>query len=156
MQPEPTVYIGADHAGWAMKEELEVFLKQNGYEVEDMGNEQLVETDDYPDFGHAVAKRVVTDDNAVGVLLCGSAQGICIVANKVKGVRAVTGFDEEEAVATRTDDDSNVLCLPARFLTVEKAKTILGAWLEAPFSGAERHQRRLEKLKRIEDEEFNT
>ena len=114
---KPTIYIGADHAGWLLKEEIEDVLKKEGYKVVDMGNENLVEDDDYPDFGYAVAKRVVAEKQARGIVLCGNAQGICIVANKVKGVRAATGFNREGAKTSRTDDDSNVLCLPGRFLS---------------------------------------
>jgi len=149
-----TIYIGGDHAGWSLKEEIEDYLKEKGYNVVDMGNENLVEGDDYPDFGHAVAKRVVTDPNARGIVMCGNAQGICIVANKVKGVRAITGFDPEAARSARTDDDSNVLCLPGRFLDLELAKEIVDAWLDTEFSGADRHIRRLKKVEAIENQEF--
>lgn len=149
-----TIYIGADHAGWELKESLEEFLKQDGYSVIDMGNEHLVNDDDYPDFGHAVAKRVITDKNARGIVICGNAQGICIVANKVKGVRAATGFNAEVAHTSRTDDDANILCLPGRFLKPEEAQKIVKEWLETPFSEAERHVRRLKKVGEIENQEF--
>ena len=149
-----TIYLGADHAGWELKEELESFLKEKGFEVVDMGNQNLVNDDDYPEFGHAVAKRVMTDEGARGIVLCGNAQGICIVANKVKGVRAATGFNEDAAKTTRNDDDSNVLCLPGRFLDKVEAKKIVTAWLETPFSKAERHVRRLKKVEEIESQEF--
>lgn len=151
---KPTIYIGADHAGWKLKEIIESYLKDKGLDVIDMGNENLVEHDDYPDFGHAVAKRVVTDKHARGIVLCGNAQGICIVANKVKGVRAVTGFNKEAAETSRTDDNSNILCLPGRFLSPKDAKTIVDAWLETPFSEADRHVRRLQKVEQIENQEF--
>lgn len=149
-----TIYLGADHAGWDLKEEVKAYLEEKGVPVVDMGNQNRVEGDDYPDFGHAVAKRVATEDGAHGILFCGNAQGICIVANKVKGVRAVTGFDIEETKTTRTDDNSNILCIPGRFVKKAEAKKIVDAWLETPFSGAERHVRRLEKLEGVEREEF--
>ena len=85
-----------------------------------MGNENLVNDDDYPDFGYAVAKRVATDENAHGIVICGNAQGICIVANKVKGVRAATGFNQDVAKSAREDDNSNILCLPGRHLDKKK------------------------------------
>ncbi|HLD21026.1 MAG TPA: RpiB/LacA/LacB family sugar-phosphate isomerase, partial [Patescibacteria group bacterium] len=113
---KPIIYIGADHAGWELKETLEEYLKEKGYLVTDMGNQDLVNEDDYPDFGYAVAKRVVTDENAHGIVICGNAQGICIVANKVKGVRAATGFNTDVAKSARADDNSNILCLPGRHL----------------------------------------
>ncbi|TAK04105.1 RpiB/LacA/LacB family sugar-phosphate isomerase [Patescibacteria group bacterium] len=151
---KPTIYVGADHAGWELKEALEETLKEEGYKVVDMGNRDLVEDDDYPDFGYAVAKRVVTDPGSHGIVLCGNAQGICIVSNKVKGIRAATGFNAEAAKMARTDDDSNVLCLPARFLKPAEAKKIVKEWLDTPFSGAERHVRRLKKVEEIENEQY--
>jgi ribose 5-phosphate isomerase B len=151
---KPTIYVGADHAGWKMKETVEEQLKDEGYKVVDMGNQNLVNDDDYPDFGYAVAKRVVADPGSHGIVLCGNAQGICIVSNKVKGVRAATGFNAEAAKTTREDDDSNILCLPARFLKPKDAKSIVSTWLATPFSGAERHVRRLKKVEEIEDQEF--
>ncbi len=149
-----TIYIGADHAGWKLKEELEKHLTEKGYRVVDMGNQNLVNEDDYPDFGYAVAKRVMTDGNARGIVLCGNAAGVCIVSNKVKGIRAATGFNEEVAQASRNDDDTNVLCLPGRFLKPAQAKKIVNAWLETPFSGADRHVRRLKRVGQIENQEF--
>lgn len=151
---KPTIYIGADHAGWKLKEALEDFLKDKGYGIVDMGNQNLVEDDDYPDFGYAVAKRVVTDENSHGIVICGNAQGICIVANKVKGARAATGFNHEVAKTSRTDDNANILCLPGRHLTISEAKKIVDAWLSTKFSGAERHIRRLNKVTQIENQEF--
>ncbi len=151
---KPTIYIGADHGGWALKEELENFLKEKGYKIVDMGNQDLVEDDDYPDFGYAVAKRVVTDAGSHGIVICGNAQGICIVANKVKGARAATGFDTQVAKTSRTDDNTNVLCLPGRHLKITEAKKIVEMWLSTEFSGAARHVRRLKKVGEIEDQEF--
>lgn len=152
---KPRIYVGADHAGWEVKEAIEHTLKEAGYSVIDMGNQNLVEHDDYPDFGHAVAKRVVTDPGSRGIVACGNAQGICIVANKVKGVRAATGFNAEVAKTSRTDDDSNILCLPGRFVSPKDAKRIVQTWLDTPFSGEDRHVRRLDKVARIENEEFD-
>lgn len=151
---KPTIYIGADHAGWDLKEALEDHLKEQGYNVTDMGNENLVSDDDYPDFGYAVAKRVATDGNAHGIVICGNAQGICIVANKVKGVRAATGFNKDVAASARTDDNTNVLCLPGRHLTHKEAKGIVDTWLSTDFSSEDRHMRRLKKVEEIEKQEF--
>ncbi|MBU0646021.1 RpiB/LacA/LacB family sugar-phosphate isomerase [Patescibacteria group bacterium] len=152
---KPTIYLGADHAGWKLKEGVEEYLKELGYQVVDMGNENLVEDDDYPDFGYAVAKRVATDVAARGLVFCGNAQGVCIVANKVRGIRAATGFNEEAAETSRSDDDSNILCLPGRMMELKEAKKIIDKWLATPFSDAARHQRRLKKVTEIEDQEFN-
>ena len=149
-----TIYIGSDHRGWELKGKLEDYLKEEGYRVIDMGNQNLVEGDDYPDFGYAVAKRVVHDEGSHGIVICGSGAGICIVANKVKGARAAAGFNEEEARLARSDDDSNILCLPGNFMSVNDAKKVVNAWLETDFSGAERHVRRLKKVEDIENQEF--
>lgn len=149
-----TIYLGADHAGWAVKEALESWLKSDGYNVIDMGNENLVEHDDYPEFSHAVAKRVTADAGSLGIVACGNAQGVCIVANKVRGVRAVTGFSEYAAESSRADDNANILCLPGRAISIEEAKAITKKWLETEFTQAERHKRRLEKVAELEAQEF--
>lgn len=149
-----TIYIGADHAGWELKEALESYLTEKEYNVVDMGNQSLVKDDDYPRFGHAVAKRVVTDAGSHGIVICGNAQGICIVANKVRGARAATGFDTEVAKSAREDDDSNILCLPGRHIEIKEAKKIVDMWLETEFSGEERHIRRLKEVEDIEQLEF--
>ncbi len=149
-----TIYIGADHAGWELKESLEDYLKEKKYKVVDMGNQNLVQDDDYPKFGHAVAKRVVTDEGSHGIVICGNAQGICIVANKVKGVRAATGFNSDVAKSARSDDNSNILCLPGRHMSVDEAKNIVNIWLQTAFSGEKRHIRRLKEIEDIENQEF--
>ena len=151
---KPTIYIGADHAGWELKEALEEYLKAKDFKVVDMGNADLVNDDDYPDFGYAVAKRVATEEGAHGIVICGNAQGICIVANKVKGVLAATGFNKEVAQSARTDDNSNVLCLPGRHVNKKEAKSIVDTWLGTEFSQADRHVRRLKKVEEIEKQEF--
>ena len=153
---QTTIYIGADHAGWELKEMLEDHLKNKDFHVIDMGNQNLVQDDDYPKFGHAVAKRVVTDEGSHGIVICGNAQGICIVANKVKGIRAATGFNTEIAKSARNDDNSNILCLPGRHLKPQEAKEIVDAWLDTEFSGEERHVRRLKEVEEIEKQEFGT
>jgi len=151
---KPTIYIGADHAGWELKEVIEEHLKEQDYKVIDMGNQNLVDGDDYPDFGHAVAKRVVADEGSHGIVICGSAQGICIVANKVRGVRAATGFNADVAKSAREDDNSNILCLPGRHIEKKEAIQIVDTWLGTEFSGAERHVRRLKKVEEIENQEY--
>ena len=148
--PTTKIYIGSDHAGFKLKTILEEYLKKAGYTVVDLGPSAYDEDDDYPDFSYAVAQRVATDPLARGILLCANAQGVSIVANKVKGIRAATGFDEQVAQTSRTDDDSNVLCLPARHLSKQEVLKITTLWLQTDFSGEERHLRRLQKLSEIE------
>lgn len=146
------LYIGADHAGWEYKEALKTHLTEQGFEITDLGNAYLVKDDDYPDFSYAVAKRVADDPLSRGILLCANAQGVCIVANKVRGIRAATGFDEKVAITSRTDDDSNILCLPAHHLSKEQVLRITDLWLQTEFSKEERHVRRLQKLADIESQ----
>ncbi len=148
------IYLGADHAGFEVKEAVTKLLEDEGYKVVDMGNQNLVEDDDYPDFGHAVAKRVVSDPGSRGIVSCGNAQGICIVTNKVKGIRAAVGFNEQVAETSRTDDNANILCLPGRHLKKKEALSIVKKWLDTEFSKEARHKRRLAKVEKIEKEEY--
>lgn len=150
------VYIGADHAGFALKEVLEKFLQEKGYSVFDCGNEAFFEKDDYPDFSVGVAQRVVRNPGSFGIVLCGSGAGVCIAANKVFGIRAALAWDECSARAARADDDSNVLCLGARFLSVEAAKKIVLMWLETAFEGEDRFVRRIEKITRYENHSWGS
>jgi ribose 5-phosphate isomerase B len=148
------IYLGADHAGWKMKEALKGELSRQGFGVRDLGAPSLDPNDDYPDFGEPVAKAVTAHPGSRGIVLCGNAQGMCIVANKVKGIRAVTGFSMDAAKTSRTDDDANVLCLPGRMLSATQAKKIVRMWLTTRFSGATRHKRRLQKIKRLESKHY--
>ncbi len=120
-----------------------------GYKVEDVGAKKFDEVDDYPDFGAAVAQRV-QETGHMGIALCGSGIGICVVANKFKGVRAGTGYNVAVAEQMRADDDVNVLCLAGRQTSPDHAKAIVKKFLETPFSKKERHQRRLEKVEKLE------
>lgn len=144
------VYIGSDHAGFGLKESLRQYMTDSGYNVEDMGNLEQDKDDDYPDFALKVALKVRKQGK--GVLICGSGQGMCISANKVKGIRAVLVRDAEEARMTRLHNDSNVICLSGLKLSLEDAKCVLDVWLNTEFSGDERHSRRIEKIRGIEDE----
>lgn len=139
------IYIAADHAGFAMKEELITWLKDTGYSVEDMGNTKLEEEDDYPDYAIPLAKKVVAKKGR-GVVICGNAVGVCVAANKVPGIRAAIGYNTSVAKTSRTDDDANILCLAGRVLSLDFAKAIVDHWLKTPFSDAPRHVRRLKKI----------
>lgn len=147
------IYIGADHAGFENKEAINTHLKQKGYEVIDCGNTIYNPDDDYPDFALAVAKEVVAH-RGVGILFCGSAEGMCIAANKVQGVRAIVAHDLTEAKLTREHNDANVLCLSGWHMPVALAKRIIYIWLRTPFSREQRHKRRLAKIKKIEQGEL--
>ena len=145
------VFIGADHAGFRLKEAVAAHLAKRGYDVEDGGDKQLDPADDYPHFAYTVTTKVLgsEDGEARGILLCGSGQGMCIAANRVRGIRAALCWSEEIARETRTDNDSNVLCIPARTLSTEEAFIIIDTWLETPFSGAARHVRRIKEIEEL-------
>jgi len=146
------IYIGSDHAGFELKQKLVLFLKELGHEVEDFGAHELDENDDYPDFVAPVARAVSEDVDAKGIVLGGSGQGEAIAANRVNGVRAVVyyGGNEDIVKLSREHNDANVLSLGARFLSEDEAKEAVKLWLETPFSGEERHRRRIEKIDKSE------
>ncbi len=141
-----TIYLGADHNGFKLKEQLIKHLTKKGHQVVDMGNKKLDFKDDYPDFGKKVAKKVSTDKKSLGILLCGSGQGMCIVANKFKNVRAALGWSTGAAKKSRHDDDSNILCLPSWRISHDQAIRIINGWLNTPFSKIARHKRRIKKI----------
>jgi ribose 5-phosphate isomerase B len=147
------IYIGADHQGFKMKEQLREYLKEKGYGVIDVGNDHYDEDDDYADFAAEVGKRVSHDyENSKGVVICGSGVGVSVVANKYKNVRAGFALTPDQAFDARNDDDTNVLALAAKYTDPTAAKKILITWLQTPFSGEERHRRRLQKLYEVETE----
>lgn len=142
------IYTAADHNGFEFKRQLDDFLTRSGYEVADKGNTQRDPADDFPQFaGHAVAALLADGDpDSRAILICASGQGMCMAANRFKGIRASLCWDVEEARAARNDDDSNVLCLSARFVPFEQSKAIILAWLATPFAGAPRFKRRIREL----------
>lgn len=150
-----TIYIGTDHAGFEYKEAIKEALEADGYTVEDKGNLKYEELDDYPDFIYPVAEAVAEDpDNRVGIVLGGSGQGEAMVANKVKGIRAAIGFSEFVVKATREHNNSNVLSLGQRTISKEEAIKFVKLFLDTPYSEAERHTRRIDKIKELEDKVF--
>lgn len=153
------IYLGTDHAGFGLKERLLPFLRRQGYEVEDKGAFEYVETDDYPDFVIPVAKAVSQDpENTRGIILGATGQGEAMTANKFPNVRAVVYYgkakcivDDEADIITRSREhnNSNILSLAARYLTEEMMFEAVKLWLNTPFSEGERHIRRLEKIDKI-------
>ncbi|TFH66275.1 MAG: ribose 5-phosphate isomerase B [Gemmatimonadales bacterium] len=139
-----TIPIGADHAGFLLKERLKDELREMGYEVEDVGTTSEGSVD-YPDFAHQVAGRVERGEAARGVLLCGSGLGMAYAANRHHGVRAAVAWSPEIARLSRQHNDANVLVLPARFLEADAGVEILRTWLSTEFEGG-RHVRRVEKI----------
>lgn len=142
------IYIGADHNGFEYKAKLAEYLKHSGYEVIDEGDGERNPDDDFPQFAARViqAMRGDTEPIARGILICGSGQGMCMTANRFKGIRAALCWDQEEARSSRNDDDSNVLCLSARDIDFNKTIGIVHTWLMTPFAGAPRFKRRIQEM----------
>lgn len=147
---KPTIYIGADHAGFDMKELLKDHLLMQDFVVEDLGAHVYDETDDYPQYAAAVARAVRNHPGSLGVLSCGNAEGIMIAANKFDGIRAGIGYSSEAARTMRTDDDANVISIPGRTDLSDSPLSILDTFVSTPFSGAPRHARRLQQVRDIE------
>lgn len=144
-----TIYLGADHAAFELKEELRRYLEKAGYKIIDKGPHEHDSDDDYPDFVIPAAKGCArAGRNAAAIVLGGSGIGECIAANKVKGVRAALVHDNYTARMSREHNDANVLCLGARTETkdVKLAKKLVKIWLETPFSQEKRHKRRIKKI----------
>lgn len=145
------VFLGADHRGFSLKEALKQTLVPDGYNIEDMGAFAQDPNDDYPDFAYAVARRVAENPkNDRGILICGSAMGMDVVANKIKGIRATVAYSKESAAHARTNDDINVIALAGDVLHSDEAAEIVNIFLKTPFSNENRHVRRLSKVKEIE------
>ena len=136
--------IGADHAGYPLKQRVKAELEALGYQPLDLGTDSP-EAVDYPDFAHAVAGRVERGEATRGVLLCGSGLGMSYAANRHPGVRAAVAWSPDIARVAREHNDANVLILPARFVTEDEGVAILRAWLDAGFEGG-RHVRRIAKI----------
>lgn len=144
------VAFGCDHAGWPLRARLLGTLRERGIEVIDCGPPELVPGDDYPDIAAAVGRAVVAGDAERGVLVCGSGVGASIAASKLTGVRCALCHDSFSARQGVEDDDMNVLALGARVIGPDLAVELLHDFLEARFSGAERHRRRVEKIAALE------
>ena len=143
------VYLATDHAGFELKEKLKIFLSELGYEAQDFGSFEYNPNDDYPDFISKAAKAVSEDpENSKAIILGGSGQGEAMVTNRFKGVRATVfyGGPKDIIKLSREHNDANILSLGARFISEEEAKDAVKLWLETPFSGDERHARRIMKF----------
>jgi ribose 5-phosphate isomerase B len=138
--------IGADHAGFALKERLVAELRKLGYEPLDLGTHSA-ESTDYPDYAHPVAQQVEQGKARRGILLCGTGLGMAYAANRHHGVRAAVAWSPEIAQLARSHNDANVLVLPSRFVSEREGLDILKAWLETPFEGG-RHSRRVAKIEK--------
>jgi ribose 5-phosphate isomerase B len=146
------VGIAADHGGYELKQSLRSFLTSKGYQVSDYGAYTLDSADDYPDFVIPLAKAIVNGEVDRAIAICGSGVGASVAANKVAGVRAALVNDHFSAHQGVEDDDLNMLCLGGRVTGPMAAQELVTAFLNAEFTGEERHMRRLEKVKRLEAE----
>ena len=138
------IAIGSDHAGFRLKQQLIGYLEGKGSKILDQGTHSE-ESTDYPDYAHAVARAVLGGTGDLGIVICGSGNGVNITANKHNGIRSALAWLPEVARLARQHNNANVLALPARFLSVEEAKAITDAFLEATFEGG-RHQRRVSAI----------
>ncbi len=140
-----TIHLGSDHAGFAAKERTKRWLLAKGHRVVDFGNEKLEPLDDYPDYALPLA-RAVAKKKARGILFCANGVGVCMVANRVRRIRAGIAWSVHAAKTSRADDNTNILCVPTRIRTIDPPEKIIAAWLQTKFSGAARHKRRLKKV----------
>lgn len=137
------IVIGGDHAGYALKEHLKTKVL-NELTVTDCGSDSA-ESVDYPDFAHKVAHLVANQADAIGILICGSGNGVAMTANKYADIRAALCWNQELAELARAHNNANILCLPARFISQQEAQNIVLAFLNADFEGG-RHERRVQKI----------
>lgn len=146
------IYIGADHRGFALKQILKSYIGSVGYEIVDMGDDVMDEKDDYTKFAVKVAKEVSRDPSlGKGIVLCGSGVGVDVVVNKFRNIRCSLCFSVDQAMVARSDDDANVLSLPADFLDEDVAKKIVAVWLQTKFDGEDRHMRRIKEIEELEE-----
>lgn len=145
------IFLSGDHAGFELKNTLREYLVHHGYDVEDLGPATLDKDDDYPNYAFKTATRVLgsEDEDPRGILVCSTAQGMAIAANRIAGIRAAVAWNDEVAKLSREHEATNILSLPARFLEAETAATIAEVWLKAEFSKAPRHQRRLDEIESL-------
>lgn len=146
-----TIYLGTDHRGFTLKNKIKGWIGDLGYNSEDMGAYELDPADDYTVYAQKVATSVAQVKEAKGILLCGSGVGVDIVANKFDGVRSSIGKSVEQVRAGRYDDDLNVLVIAADYTSEDEAKKMIEVFLKTPFSGKERYVKRLEDIKKIEE-----
>ncbi|MBI1961569.1 MAG: RpiB/LacA/LacB family sugar-phosphate isomerase [Parcubacteria group bacterium] len=144
------IYLGADHAGFHLKEELKSYFAKQGISFADLGADRYDRGDDYPEYAVLVAQKVATSTAARGILLCGTGNGMAIAANKIKGVRAAVAWDAYSAKKAAEDDAANILALPARDITEQLAIAAVRAYLSEKPSAAARHKRRVNKIRKLE------
>jgi ribose 5-phosphate isomerase B len=148
-----TIYLGADHRGFSLKEQIKVWLQQQGQQVVDCGNTQLDPEDDYPQYAFAVAEQVADNIQGRGIVFCGSGVGVDIAANKVPGVRSAVGLSPTMVQAARRDDDINVLAIAADITDEKTTQQLVTSFLATPFRQEERYARRLTEISEREEQQ---
>lgn len=144
------IFIGADHRGFELKNEIKNWLLELGNEVNDCGAHSLQEFDDYVDFAKAVGEKVASEQGSRGIVICGSGAGVDIAANKINGIRSALGFNIEQVKAARSDDNVNILSLAADFTFFDDSKSLIEAFLNTPYNPTDNHVRRVTKIKNLE------
>jgi len=138
------IAIASDHAGVAHKKALVEFVESMGHHVDDLG-QYTIDSVDYPDYAHKLSEKIKNNEAELGILLCGTGNGVAMTANKHNGIRAGLAWNKEVAALIRQHNDANILVMPARFTSIEEAKEITKTYLETPFKGG-RHQRRIDMI----------
>ncbi len=146
------IYLGADHGGYQLKENLKNWLSQEGYELEDLGAFEVKPEDDYPQYAASVAQAVSRNEDNLGILFCRSGGGMVVAANKIPGIRAIEVFDVPSAKVAKEKNKANIISLAADWTELEEAQSIVKTFLEAEFSQAPRHQRRIKQIHQLEKE----
>ena len=149
------IFLGADHRGFYLKEKVFKYLKDSGYDVEDIGGFEYDPNDDFPEFARVAVSKIRVNEkyDPRAILICGGAQGMGMAANRFKGIRASVVWEPEEAKWTRNDNDSNIICLPARVFDKNEAeakwKETIDVWLKTPFAAAPRFIRRNKQIDEV-------
>jgi len=145
------LYISSDHGGFELKNKLVKLLQAKNMELVDMGPAAYKDGDDYPDYTVPLVRKVLEQPNNKGIVICKNGVGVNMLANKFKGIRAALAFEPNQAASARTDDDTNILALPANYISEDLAAEIVINWLATPFSNEDRHKKRLKKVSQLEN-----
>ncbi|MBI2025974.1 MAG: RpiB/LacA/LacB family sugar-phosphate isomerase [Candidatus Levybacteria bacterium] len=145
-----TIFLGADHRGFELKNKIKSYLLNSGFEVRDLGANEFVEMDDFVEYAVSVGQKVSETLDSKGIVICGSGAGVEIAANKVKAVRCSLGQSAQQIKKAREDDDINVLAIASDFTDIERAKDLIESFLKTDFVPNENHVRRIEKIKALE------
>lgn len=145
-----TIFIGADHRGFDLKNRLIDYLQEKNIRVEDMGNYDYDPLDDYPDYAKKVAQAVLQNPQMfLGIVICGSGVGVCVAANRFKGIRCAVGFDEHQVKHARENDHANVLSIPSDYINIEKAKALVDNFITTKPKEDEKYLGRIKKLDKL-------